>query len=339
MTSIALHSNSNYYSQSWSAAESEAAREAFLEPRPALGQGASSFFNLYYVPRDFILSMEDQAQAGILRDAEGSHENWLKMIEAPFNIAASAFSTIDTISKALIYFQAIKPNFLSFMPQVSKKMPFIGLIVCAIESLIEMQGFSQAYSVLKHMPDRLKASAATTDEQMFRSLMWLNQEYCKRNTESDALRSRSLSRRLYPKCAQKIQELVPQLIQEFGRANFQERSIWRDQTFALLKDVKTQSQKKLLMHIVGLVAAFITIAGLIATLCLCPWATILALMIVGGVFSTIRYGISEGMMHTKGWKFDAENLIPESVKNISRKIFMRCVARDSIDKAVLLRSL
>jgi hypothetical protein len=339
MASVALHSNSNYYSQSWNAEQSESSKEAFLEPRPALGQGTSGLFNLYSVPRDFILSIEDQARAGILRDTEGSHENWLKMIEAPFNIAASAFSAIDTISKVLIYFQAIKPDFLSFMPQVSKKMPFIGLIVCSIESLIEMQGFSQAYSVLKHMPDPLKMSAATTDQQMFKSLMWLNQEYCKRNTETDALRSRSLSRRLYPKCAQKIQALVPQLIQEFGRVNFQDRSFWRKRTCALLKDVKTQSQKKLLMHIAGLAAAFVTIAGLTATLCLCPWATVLALMIVGGVFSTIRYGISEGMMHKNGWTFDAENLIPESVKSLSRKIFMRCVAQDSVEKGVLSRSL
>lgn len=339
MAPVALRSNSNYYSQGWNPVQSGPSIEMAIEPRPGLGPGTSGLFNLYYVPRDFILSIQDQIHAINLNDREGSRENWLKILEAPFNIIVSIFNAINFVSKTLIYFQAIKPNCLSFLPSISRKMPFIGLVVCTIESLIEMQGLSQAHSLLKRirLPDRL-GNGLATDNQMFRSLIWLDQEFCKRNTITDAIRTRSLSRRLYPHCAKKIQELVPLLIREFGRVNFEERSLWRKRTCELLKDVKTQSQKKMLMHISGLAAAIITIAGLIATLCLCPWGTVLVLMIIAGVFSTMRYGISEGMMHTNGWTFDKGNLIPQSIKNFSYKIFTRCVARESSDRAVLSQS-
>ena len=324
MASITLQSNSNYvYSQGLNENPPE---KLHIEPRPTLGQGATGLFNLYYVPLDVYYSLQDQIQAEAARDKEGSQENWLKITAAFFNIITSAYSGLDTVSKILIYFQAIKPNCLSFMPKISKKLPFIGLIVCTIESTIDMRGLKHAYSMLEHV------HLTRSDKELLRDVKWLNQEFGTRNSVTDKARERSLIRRVYPDCAKKVQKMVPLLIEQYGSINPQE---WRKLAVDLLKDVKIQSQKKFLMHSIGMIASAITIAGLVAGMCLCPYATVLSLIIIGGIFSTMRYGINEGMMHMHGWKFDPGHLIPDYVK----KIFTRCVAQDNCDKEVLSRAL
>ena len=40
----------------------------------------------------------------------------------------------------------------------------------------------------------------------------------------------------------------------------------------------------------------------------------MVLLIIGGVLSTVRLGVSKGMMHTQGYKFDPYNLIPDLYK-------------------------
>jgi hypothetical protein len=49
----------------------------------------------------------------------------------------------------------------------------------------------------------------------------------------------------------------------------------------------------------------------------------MVLLIIGSVLSTTRIGVSEGMMHTLGYKFDPYNLIPDYMKTIYQKIFKR----------------
>jgi len=339
MTPIALHNNLNYiYSQS--DGNKEPMEELHLEPRPALGQGSSGLFNLYSVPLDMLYSLEDQFQAETSQDREGTQENWLKILAGSFNLITSGYNALDKVSKVLIYFQAIKPNCLSFMPKISKQLPVIGLIVCGIESIIDMRGLKQAYSMLTsiHLPRNYlkKREFDKSDDQLFKSLEWLNQEFGTTSALTARASERSLIRRVYPDCAKKVREMLPQLIREYGLSDPQE---WRKVAFDLLRDVNIQSQKKTLMHVTGMIASAITIAGLIAGICLCPYATVLVLIVVGGIFSTMRYGISEGMMHTHGWKFDAGNLIPSYVKKIYHMIFMRCVAPDNRYKAVLLKAL
>jgi hypothetical protein len=138
-------------------------------------------------------------------------------------------------------------------------------------------------------------------------------------------RDRSLVRRVHHRCAEKVHAMVPELIQEFGRTSSRTRTAWRARSCELLKDVQIQSQKKMLMHVIGLLGNLICIAGLIAMLCGCPYVIPLALLIIGGVICTARYGFSLGMIHTYGWSFDAGNLIPDRIKAVYQKIFARCI--------------
>src|SRR5689334_2142972 len=60
-------------------------------------------FNLIYIPSEFMGSLRDQVQAERLGDIEGSYENWLKILEMPFNTTSSLFSNVDLIVKLLSY--------------------------------------------------------------------------------------------------------------------------------------------------------------------------------------------------------------------------------------------
>src|SRR5580700_10183500 len=75
-------------------------------PHTYFGQGLSSIIslvNLCYAPFDFSASLKDRSEAERVGDTEGSFENWLRIIEAPFNIVASIGYNLENLQKIFIY--------------------------------------------------------------------------------------------------------------------------------------------------------------------------------------------------------------------------------------------
>lgn len=117
--------------------------------QPYLGQGwinAPSFLNFYYLPIDFIKSVKDQIIANKLGDQEGSLENYLRIVEAPFNISSSTLTTISSVCKILSFAHLEK---VSWVIKIFKVTPIIGAFVSGIEALIELIGIRAARGMLK----------------------------------------------------------------------------------------------------------------------------------------------------------------------------------------------
>lgn len=309
-------------------------------------------FNLYHIPSEFIATVRDQFEAGRLGDTEGSYDNWLKIFEAPLNLISSLFSNVELAVK-LLSGCGVDLSHLPSLLKVAKVTPILGLIVCAFESGIEIRGLTHATSIFKMLDtsfETLTDNPEEMDRVILENLNRLNQAYCDDTSAVERIKNlkfsyldrvqkeerirqytyltcgakdRSLIRRVHSRCAQKVHALVPQLLQEYTRIQPEDTAGWRARSCALLTDVKKQSYKKIVMHVLGLLAVAITIAGLIATLCGCPFAVPFTLLLIGGILSTGRVIISDGMMHTRGYTLDPYNLIPNWIKNLYHKIFHR----------------
>lgn len=305
--------------------------------RTYLGQGLScttNLINLLYAPCDFVFSARDQIEAEKVGDVEGSYENWLRIIAAPLNATASMSYNAPNIQAFLTYIGSNASTWSGF-GLIAKRAPFVGVAACTIESIYEMMGVREGVSMLKLLGS--KPIETRTDRELFQTLQRIHTQYGKQNRNvlrmderscenmTQSAKDRALIRRVHHRCSDRIHEMVPALIREYNFTVPQERENWRQQSIELLQDIKIQSQKKTALHLTGLLANVITLVALIAILCACPYTFPLVLLIVGGVFYIARYGISEGMMHTRGWHFDGANLIPQCVKALYRALFVRSV--------------
>ncbi len=310
-----------------------------------------SMLNLFYAPSDIAESVIDQVHSEKTADMEGSRDNCLRLIESPFNIVSSGFSNIEIITTILSYFNVSSAQF-SVLTSLLKKVPILGLIICGFEVLMEGSGMKRAMALRSalSLPDSSLKGQELSSAQIM-SLLSLYKEYCHRDEVTISLiedlvqrkfpaltaqervekvreyetlawgaKDRQLIRRLFPRCAQEVQEKVPQLLRNMATGNFIHEKEWRLEAKELLSDVKMQLNKKMVMHVMGLLAIALTIAALIAVLCACPYVIPLVLIIVSSVFSTVRCAIDIGMMDTKGYHFVGSNFIPNCLKPSCHKI-------------------
>jgi len=82
----------------------------------------------------------------------------------------------------------------------------------------------------------------------------------------------------------------------------------------LLKDVKVQAQKKLSVHIVGLIAITLTTIGLPLFFVSCPYIVLFLLIFIGGVLAMARYAMASGLLDHKGWDMDYKNCLPQFIR-------------------------
>ena len=127
-----------------------------------------------------------------------------------------------------------------------------------------------------------------------------------------------LARRIRPGVTKAIDDKVNLLIKGLSRKSskkVQDEAIEVGES--LMRMIRTQSHKKELVHVVGIIALVFIIAG---TAMLLPSSPLLLnsviLSSIGFGFGTARYLLYKGLLDSEGWKFSASNCIPKIFKRI-----------------------
>ncbi len=136
-----------------------------------------------------------------------------------------------------------------------------------------------------------------------------------------AMKKRELERRVHPWLANKIENSLPQILQDLESPEQAKRTEAKEKAALIFKNIKIQSQKKLLIHTIGLIAVLITVAGLIAGCLSCPFMIPFILLLLGGILACVRYNLHRGLMDSEGWDFSVSNCIPDIIKQIYKMIF------------------
>lgn len=79
----------------------------------------------------------------------------------------------------------------------------------------------------------------------------------------------------------------------------------------IIKDIDAQTKKKMIIHIIGIIALAITMVAIVAFLVGCPYVAVAILFGVGMAFGIARYVAYKGYFEQRGWNFSALNLLPE----------------------------
>jgi len=138
----------------------------------------------------------------------------------------------------------------------------------------------------------------------------------------DAKKS-ELTRKIHPWLTNEIEGSLPDVIRGLQSPLPSEQIKAKEKAESIFADIKIQSQKKMLVHSIGMVAVLVTIAGLIAGCVFCPVLVPFILLGIGGAIAIARGLVFWGYMNARGWNFSTkdciEGLIPESIRDLFKE--------------------
>jgi hypothetical protein len=134
-------------------------------------------------------------------------------------------------------------------------------------------------------------------------------------------KSNDLIRRVQPWLANKIEQTLPGIIQDLQSDDALKRQEAKGKAAEIFDNIKMQSQKKLLIHGVGLAAVLITAVGLILSLSCFALPFLIPFIVVsgGGILAIARYFLNRGLINSTGWEFNGENCIPKFIQAMAKK--------------------
>lgn len=91
-----------------------------------------------------------------------------------------------------------------------------------------------------------------------------------------------------------------------------------DDGLKLMDDMRTQNNKKTLVHIIGIIAMVVAIVSVIALLAGAPYAVPLVLITLATIIGAGRFAVFSGTLDVRGWNFSFQNLLPTFIR---RKIW------------------
>lgn len=138
------------------------------------------------------------------------------------------------------------------------------------------------------------------------------------------VKKNQLARRIRPWLALQLENELPNLITGLKSSDPTHRAQAMKRGEEILSDVKTQTDKKVFLTILGVITLLITIVGFALMLAAIPYIPLIILTI-GGALSILSFALNAGMMDNKGWNITWSNCIPEWVKKLYHKIFTRTV--------------
>ncbi len=303
---------------------------------------------LYSAPVELYQSVKATIKAVKIGDKEGIFENTSRSAQIPLNFASALGQTAWYVLEGAEKIKLLSTSFVPIIAILSKCVTALGLAICAIEGALEGAGLVRSVRFLKHTSqktDNLKFTTNLRDHYFTVSKTRIGkiEEYVQKNLSHLPLseqkerkeaiiqenlfkRESTLARRVQPWLAKEIEETLPGIITDLQSEVASKRDQAAIKTDALYKQVKIQSQKKLLVHSLGILAVLTTLAGLICTVVACPFLVPVILLVIAAVASIARYGVHAGYLDSKGWNFDAGNCIPQFVKNLYHKIFTQKVS-------------
>jgi hypothetical protein len=158
-------------------------------------------------------------------------------------------------------------------------------------------------------------------QKKFRNISPPEQQQKKENIIKAELnrRKNDLVRRVQPWLANEMSQNVPEIIQNLQSADSLTSKQAKEKAAEIFNHIKMQSQKKFLIHGIGLTAVLITIAGLILSYVACPLFIPFTVLIIGGILAFARYYLNVGLIDSKDWEFKIENCIPSFIRAIFKK--------------------
>ena len=124
----------------------------------------------------------------------------------------------------------------------------------------------------------------------------------------------SLARRIRPFLVKEVEEKIDAIEKGLRSYNPKERQSALEKGQELLKNVKVQTEKKIYVHITGIVAVALTIIGLVLLFTSCPYIIPFLLIFIGGALAMARYFMAYGLLDHKGWEMDYKNCLPNWIR-------------------------
>ncbi len=148
----------------------------------------------------------------------------------------------------------------------------------------------------------------------------LHNTYFNGNPGDLTAKKNELIRRVHPWLADAIEQALPTTIKNLQGPDSLKRAEGKQKAEEIFHHIQLQSQKKILVHSIGLAAVITTTIGLILGCFAVPFFIPFIVLLAGAVLALGRYYLNEGLMDSKGWDFKVENCIPSIVKAIYQKI-------------------
>ncbi len=312
-----------------------------------LGSGTTNLpgiTNLFFAPYEFFNSMKAMLSAEKINDREGILQNGLRVISTPFTFINSLSKLFWYIFEGGIYFKLISAAYHRTLLPLTWYITGLGFIICAIEGVIESlslyrtkQFYNEFYpqendekiylTKLQQLENRfLKISPEEQqkihDYVQTKPLSADKQKLQKKIIDAGLTAQKNdLTRRVHPWLADEIEQTVPGTIQNLQSSDPTKRAEAKDKAAEIFQKMKVQTQKKILIHSIGLAAVLVTTMGLLLGCFAFPFLIPLTILLAGGALSVARQLLHAGLMDSKGWEFHVENCIPSQLKTIYDKIF------------------
>jgi hypothetical protein len=326
--------------------------ELYLGPSGANLPGMTNFIN---APLGYFKSVKALIKAKKIGDCQGLFENSLRIVSAPFSFFNGASSIASNIIKAGIFLKIISQELRDSIGHLSIFISVLGFIICTIELVLETFGLVRAAQFyLKHFPSELESinkNLNQTEENIYLTkLTKLQYSYLKisskrmekinlhiqanlshlspaaqqekrekmiaANLES---KKNNLIRCVQPGLANEIEQAVPEIIQNLQSTDQLKRKEGQEKAAEIFDQIKVQSYKKFLIHAIGIATVLVTVSSLILSCIGCPFFILVIMMIIGTVLSLTQNALSQGLLDSKGWKFEFEKCLPSFLKSTKKQ--------------------
>lgn len=127
---------------------------------------------------------------------------------------------------------------------------------------------------------------------------------------ASTIKKKKLARRVRPWMVEEANKTINPLLE--GIANGETEAIHEGLKF--VDDMHTQSKKKKLAHILGIIALVVAAASLIALAVTCPAAIPYILAGVAMTFALARAGVFAGTLESRGWTFEPKKILPDWIR-------------------------
>lgn len=256
--------------------------------------------NLLFTPGELYHEIGSLYTASQISDNEALADNALRCIQAPANLSNAALQISDYILSAGTFFNWIEEKISTILHPLSQAIAGLGIALVTIELILESINLARAVDFFNDFDDDVENNIS---------------KLCSTYDPQDQVKKNALIRRVQPWLATQIEQETPQILCDLGSENLEKKKAASEKAVIIFKHIQEQCQKKWLIHSLGILAAILILAGLIAGLCTCPYLVPLVLIGIGTVLSWSRNALYMGYLDSKGWNFSFENCIPEIIKN------------------------
>jgi hypothetical protein len=321
-------------------------------------EAASYFSDAFKTP--IILASASAAflQAKISDDNEAMLDAKLRLAGTPFSLLSNGLYFFNTVVRIIAFVQySVASIFVKPFAILSPFMAGFGIVAAAIETFNESLQLRRVFSLL----DKFNFDFSQTGEEgkklILENLEGIYNYYLNISADEErhiaelcaqcdpkkrgalileiektllGIKQQKLMRRVGDECAKELIQELPELISNIRNAKTDEAlEAALEEGRKTLSNIKTQCQKKLLIHFAGLILNLLYLAGFICTLISCPPLLVSLLFGLGTVFLVTKYLAEKGLLNEKGWHFSKEKCIPQWVKDLYHRCFSNSLEEGS----------